>query len=50
MVHAKPKHHFNNRGMCTMFVFVWTRQDTEETSREKQRLIDDRLLICRRLT
>lgn len=33
-----------------MFVFVWTRQDAEETSREKQRLIDDRHLICRTLT
>lgn len=36
--------------ICTMFVCVWTRQDTGETSSKKQRLIDDRHLICRRLT
>lgn len=53
MIHdTKPQHHCNKRrgGGCTMFVCVWTRQDTEQTSREKQRVIDDRHLICSRLT
>lgn len=37
-------------GEFTMFIFVWERQETEETFKEKQTVMEGKDRICRELT